>query len=116
MRVIKRKNTKKQYTAAETAKGYLVREPKVEAELLGQQGEAYFSLGKIADGKKAYDEAIKIDPTNLLIQADYAFNLARFGKEYEKAFIQIEKVNQIAPNQAPFIDTRGMVSFLQRRL
>jgi tetratricopeptide (TPR) repeat protein len=109
----KTKKHQEAITAAETAKGYLVREPKVEAELLGQQGEAYFSLGKIADGKKAYDEALKVDPTNLLIQADYAFNLARFGKEYEKAFIQIEKVNQIAPNQAPFIDIRGMVSFFK---
>lgn len=109
----KTKKFQEAITAAETAKGYLVREPKVEAELLGQQGEAYFNMGKIADGKKSYDEAVKVAPTNLLIQADYAYNLARFGKEYEKAFIQIEKVNQIAPNQAPFIDTRGMVSFFK---
>lgn len=101
--------------AAETARGYLVRDPKIETELLGQLGEAYFNSGKIADGKKAFDEAISLDGTNLLVQNNYAYNLARFTKEYDKAFSIIQKVNDLAPNQAPFIDTRGLVYFYKEQ-
>jgi tetratricopeptide (TPR) repeat protein len=97
--------------AAEIARGYLVRDPKMEAELLGQQGEAYFNSGKISEGKKAFEEAISLDASNLLVQNNYAYNLARFTKEYDKAFSLIQKVNELAPNQAPFVDTRGTVYF-----
>lgn len=81
------------------------------AEFYGQIAEAYFGLNQVSEGKKNYQEAIKIDQQSLLLKNNYAYRLATEKVDLTLAESLIEQVVEKEPTQAHFVDTYGWVLF-----
>lgn len=98
--------------AAEIGKELVINDPQTEAEFYAQAGDAYFHLNKLKDGEAYYEKSLQLDRTNLLTKNNYCMRMAMANHNLSKAKAMIEEVNQAAPGQAPFIDTKGMVQFM----
>jgi tetratricopeptide (TPR) repeat protein len=109
------RNQKKQYSEAlsklKEGLDLLINDETLEAEIFGQMGESYFGLKDVQNGKLFYDKAIEKKPTNILFKNNYAFRLALFTNEYEKAEKLIDEVLSISPKDGRFLDTKGWILF-----
>lgn len=92
-------------------KELIVNDPSIEAELLGQIGEAYFCLNQLELGKENYKAAIAKDPQSLLLRNNYAYRLALAKIDLEYAFKLAKEISELNPNNVHFIDTKGFVCF-----
>lgn len=101
--------------AASIGRELVVNDPKIEAEFYAQSGDAYFHMKQHEAGITDYEKALKLDPSNLLTKNNYAMRLALAGKQLDKAMNLIEEVISLAPDQAPFLDTKGMVLFQKEK-
>lgn len=99
--------------AADMGKEVVVNDKAMEAEFYAQKGEALFKSKQVTAGVESYEKAIQLDPSNHLTRNNYAMMLALAGYDLPKADALIETVMAQYPNQAPFIDTKGMVLFSQ---
>ncbi|MNJ88839.1 cellulose synthase subunit BcsC [compost metagenome] len=99
--------------AADMGKELVVNDPATEAEFFAQKGDALFGLKNYKDGMEAYDISLAINPTNLLTKNNYAIRLAMANIELAKAEKLISEVLEAKPNQAPYLDTKGLVLFKQ---
>lgn len=98
--------------AAEIGKDLVVNDPQTEAEFYAQSGDAYFRLNQLKEGENRYEKALQLDRNNLLTKNNYCMRMAIANYNLARALNMIEEVNQLAPNQAPFIDTKGVVLFM----
>ena len=97
--------------AADVGKEVVVNDKLTEAEFYSQKGEALFKTGKVSEGVESYEKALQLDPSNHLTKNNYAMMLALANHNLAKANALIDEVMAQFPNQAPFIDTKGMVLF-----
>lgn len=97
--------------ALEAGKALVVNDKLLEAEFLGQLGEAYFGKKELAEGKKYYEKAISLDPKSNLIKNNYAYRLAMAKVDLQTALSLINQALTNSPNQSNYLDTRGWVSF-----
>lgn len=91
----------------------VVSDKQMEAEFLGQIGEAHFGLNEIKEAKDAYTRAIELDKFSSLLKSNFAYQLAMTNNDLSLAQSLIDEANLLAPNQAQFIDTYGFVLFVQ---
>lgn len=98
--------------AADIGQELVVNDPQTEAEFYAQRGDAYFRLNQFKEGENSYEKAIQLDRSNLLTKNNYCMRMAIANYNLGKAITMIEEVNQLAPDQAPFIDTKGVVLFM----
>lgn len=89
----------------------LINDKQMEAEFLGQIGEAYFGLNQIGDAKMSYEKAIKLDPASVLLRSNFAYRLANKNVDLELAKSLAKQAVDAAPNQAQFIDVYGWTLF-----
>lgn len=89
----------------------IVNDKRMEAEFLGQLGEAYFGISEIKKGKEHYAKAIQKDAFSSLLKNNYAYRLALANVDLELALSLTEQAVTASPNQAQFIDTYGFVLF-----
>lgn len=99
--------------AADLGKDLVVDDPATEAEFYAQKGDALFGLKRYTEGADAYDKALAIFPSNSLTKNNYAMRLALANMDLPKAEKLIAEVLEGNPNQAPYIDTKGMILFRQ---
>ncbi len=99
--------------AADIGKELVVSDKISEAEFYAQKAEAEFRLGNLAGGIANYETAMKLDPTNHLTKNNYALMLALANHDLPKASKLIGEVTAQFPNEAPFMDTRGVILFQQ---
>ncbi|TSJ40012.1 tetratricopeptide repeat protein [Fluviicola chungangensis] len=99
--------------AADLGKDLVVDDPATEAEFYAQKGDALFGLKRYKEGADAYDKALAIFPSNSLTKNNYAMRLALANMDLPKAEKLIDEVLEGKPNQAPYIDTKGMILFRQ---
>ena len=92
-------------------KELIVNDPSIEAEMLGQIGEAYFCLNQVELGKENYKAAIAKDPQSLLLRNNYAYRLALAKIDLEYAFKLAKEISELNPKSVHFIDTKGFVCF-----
>jgi tetratricopeptide (TPR) repeat protein len=95
----------------QTGKELVVGDRALEAEILGQLGEAYFGLGKINEGKEAYTAAMSADPESSLLKTNYANRLALGKIDLSYALTLIDEVLKSNPTVPQFLDTKGLVLF-----
>lgn len=105
------KRFKEALDAAEIGKSLVVNDPITLSEFYAQSGDAQFALKNNVEGKKAYEEAIKLTPNNNLIKNNYAMRLAIANTDLDVANKLIDEVLSKTSIQAPFIDTKGFVLF-----
>lgn len=89
----------------------IVSDKRMEAEYMGQLGEAYFGISDFKKGKEFYTKAIQLDPLSSLLKNNYAYQLALAKIDLDIAISMSEQATNSSPNQAQFIDTYGFVLF-----
>ncbi|WP_343634860.1 tetratricopeptide repeat protein [Fluviicola sp.] len=99
--------------AADMGKDLVVNDPATESEFYAQKGDALFGLKRYQEGAEAYDKALAISPSNSLTKNNYAMRLALANMDLAKAERLINEVLDGKSNQAPYVDTKGMILFKQ---
>ena len=89
----------------------IVHDKRMEAEFMGQLGEAYFGISDLKKGKEFYTKAIQLDPMSSLLKNNYAYRLALAKTDFDIAISMSEQATDASPNQPQFIDTYGFVLF-----
>lgn len=89
----------------------VINDKRMEAEFLGQLGEAYFGISDIKKGKENYGKAIQLDAFSSLLKNNYAFRLAIAKTDLDLAVSLSQQAVTASPNHAEFIDTYGFVLF-----
>ena len=88
---------------------YLIaREPK-NTELVkscwSQIGDMHHLLGDTKSAYKAYDQALKLDPSYAPVLNNYAYYLSEEGKQLKKALAMSKKTVEAEPDNATYLDT-----------
>ena len=84
---------------------------RLKASVLTGKGDVYYALKDTAQSFACYEEALKLDPTNVSLMNNYAYFLAVEGKDLDKAEQMSAKAVNAAPNNATFLDTYAWVYF-----
>ena len=96
----------------------IAREPK-NAELVksswSQIGDMYHLKGDSKSAYKAYDKALKIDPSYAPVLNNYAYYLSEDGKQLKKALAMSKKTVEAEPDNATYLDTYGWILHLLGR-
>jgi tetratricopeptide (TPR) repeat protein len=91
----------------------ILSDPTLEAEVLGQLGEANFAMGKIEEGKTYYKKALEKQPKSLFLKNNFAYRLLLKNSEIEKAETFITEVLTEKPNDTWFLTTKAYLLFRQ---
>ncbi len=80
--------------------------------------QIYSMLGMIYDDmedwekcNEAYERALAIDSTDILIMNNYAYSLSKQNKNLERALELVNKALEQAPDNASYLDTKGWILF-----
>lgn len=87
----------------------------LKSEMLAQKGDAYFALKKNKEGKESYEDALKLESSNVLFKNNYAYRLALANIDLDKAESLIKQVLEKNPNESHFVDTYGYILFQQKK-
>ena len=95
---------------------YLIaREPK-NTELVkscwSQIGDMHHLLGDTKSAYKAYDKALKIDPSYAPVLNNYAYYLSEEGRQLKKALAMSRKTVDAEPDNATYLDTYAWILHL----
>ena len=95
---------------------YLIaREPKnmdLVKNCWSQIGDMHHLLGDTKSAYKAYDKALKIDPSYAPVLNNYAYYLCEEGKQLKKALSMSRKTVEAEPDNATYLDTYGWILHL----
>ena len=69
-------------------------------------------LGDTKSAYKAYDKALKIDPSYAPVLNNYAYYLSEEGKQLKKARSMSKKTIEAEPDNATYLDTYGWILHL----
>jgi len=98
---------------------YLIaREPKNDELVKGcwaQIGDMHHLLGDSKSAYKAYEKALKIDPSYAPVLNNYAYYLSEDGKQLKKALAMSKKTVEAEPDNATYLDTYGWILHLLGR-
>ena len=100
-------------TILQTGFDYIVNDADLQAECQGQIGEAEFGLNHAKEGVSAYEKALKLSPKNSFVKNNFAYQLALHELDLEKANQIIDEVLSTLPNEARYLDTKGLILFQQ---
>ena len=109
----------KDYDAVINNCRYLIaREPK-NTELVksswAQIGDMHHLKGDSKSAYKAYDKALKVDPSYAPVLNNYAYYLSEEGKQLKKALAMSKKTVEAEPDNATYLDTYGWILHLMGR-
>ncbi|MBO4634178.1 MAG: tetratricopeptide repeat protein [Bacteroidales bacterium] len=85
---------------------------KVLLSAWSQLGDAYYSKGNNKEAYKAYEKALKIDPSYSIVLNNYAYYLSLEGKKLKKAYAMSKKTVEAEPDNATYLDTFGWILHL----
>jgi tetratricopeptide (TPR) repeat protein len=100
-------------TSLESGIELVVNDRGVEAEFNAQLGEAWFGLKDPEKGKTFYEKAVKLDPQSTLIKNNYAYRLAIWKTDLDRASELIDEVLKISGETPHYLDTKGYVLFMK---
>ena len=96
---------------------YLLVRSKDNSEIMksswAQIGDMYHLKGDTKAAYKAYNKALKIDPSYAPVLNNYAFYLSEEGKQLKKAYTMSKKTVEAEPDNATYLDTFGWILHLQ---
>lgn len=81
------------------------------AELWGMLGMIYNDQKKFDECDKAYSKAYSLDPSNPLINNNYAYSLAERRVQLDKALEMASLAVEKEPGNSSYLDTKGWVHF-----
>ncbi len=89
--------------------------PFVQSNIYAALGDLYHQLKMESASDVAYEEAIKLDSTNVTAMNNLAYYLSLRKKDLEKAAEYSKRSNELDPNSATFQDTYAWVLFQQEK-
>ena len=75
-------------------------------------GDAYYSMGDSGQAFKAYDKALRLDPSYAPVLNNYAYYLSVQGKKLKKAYNMSKKTVEAEPDNATYLDTFAWILHL----
>ena len=106
----------KDYDAVINNCRYLIaREPRNTELVKGawsQIGDMYHQKGDSKAAYKAYDKALRIDPSYAPVLNNYAYYLSLEGRRLKKAYTMSKKTVEAEPDNATYLDTYGWILHL----
>lgn len=76
-------------------------------------GEAYYRQKKYAESDKAFESALRYEPSDATILNNYSYYLSERKEKLEKAAEMSAKSNNLQPGQPSFLDTYGWILYQQ---
>lgn len=95
----------------ELGKDLVLDNPALKSQFYSSLGDAYHEINDNANSDKNYDQALSIDPKNIIVLNNYSYYLSLRNKNLDKAKQMSAKSNNLAPNQASFQDTYAWILF-----
>lgn len=95
----------------ELGKDLVLDNASMKSQFYSSLGDAYHSIDDNDESDKNYDQALKIDPNNIIVLNNYSYYLSLRNENLEKAKQMSAKSNNLAPNQASFQDTYAWILF-----
>ena len=78
------------------------------------KAEANYKLKHVEEAFKAYEEVIRLDPTNYMAMNNYAYYLSMRGEDLNKAESMSSKVVRANPLNPTYLDTHAWVLFKKK--
>lgn len=75
-------------------------------------GDAYHAMGDSKQAFKAYEKALKLNPTYAPVLNNYAYYLSLEGKKLKKAYTMSKKTVEAEPDNATYLDTFAWILHL----
>lgn len=94
-----------------SGKNLVVDDDRLLAQFLSSLGDAYHAMNEHAKSDQSYNEALKLNPNNVVVLNNYAYYLALRGENLEKAEQMAKKANDLHPDEPGFQDTYAWVLF-----
>lgn len=95
----------------ELGKDLVLDNPSMKSQFYSSLGDAYHAIDNNVESDNNYDEALSIDPKNIIVLNNYSYYLSLRNKNLEKAKTMSAKSNNLAPNQPSFQDTYAWILF-----
>lgn len=98
---------------------WLVRSSNIPADksfrsvVFGSLGDTYAGSDIWEDAYRAYDRALRFDPSNDNVLNNYAYYLSESGGDLAKAEEMSRKSIEFQPDQASYLDTLGWIIYLK---
>jgi len=96
---------------AETGTKYSNNNDNIRKELYALIGEGYHALGEDEKSDRAFEEALKINPEDIMVLNNYAYYLSERGNELEKALEMSWKCLEIEPENYTYLDTYAWILY-----
>ena len=77
------------------------------------KGDAYYAKGDQKSAFKAYEQALKINPSYAPVLNNYAYYLSLNGKNLKKAYTMSKKTVEAEPDNATYLDTFAWILHMQ---
>ena len=107
------KNNAKAADAFVMGKELVVDNPVLLKRFYAALGESYNALKQYEKSDAAFEEALRIDPTDVFIMNNYAYYLALRKSKLDSAANLSARANELQPGMASFEDTYAYVLFRQ---
>ena len=107
------KNNTKAVDAFAMGKELVVDNPVLLKRFYAALGESYNTLKQYEKSDAAFEEALRIDPTDVFIMNNYAYYLALRKSKLDSAANLSARANELLPGMASFEDTYAYVLFRQ---
>jgi Tfp pilus assembly protein PilF len=78
-------------------------------------GDAYHAMGDSKQAFKAYEKALKLNPTYAPVLNNYAYYLSLKKKDLQRAEEMSRLSNELEPDNATYLDTYAWVLYQQKR-
>jgi tetratricopeptide (TPR) repeat protein len=77
------------------------------------KADVFYRINNLAEAFQTFEEALKLDPDDIIILNNYAYYLAEHDMELKKAEVMSRKVVEQEKDNATFLDTYAWVMFKQ---
>lgn len=89
--------------------------PDVVVQALSTIGDSYHQMGDAKEAFKAYEKALKVNPTYAPVLNNYAYYLSMEGRKLSKAAAMSRITVEQEPDNATYLDTYGWILHLQKK-
>jgi tetratricopeptide (TPR) repeat protein len=92
-------------------KGLVIENQSLKSQFYSSLGDCYHSIKDNANSDKNYNQALELDPNNVIVLNNYSYYLSVRNENLALAKTMSAKSNNLAPNQASFQDTYAWILF-----
>ena len=108
---LQKQDYKKAISSLEMAKELAYGMTELEVQIFANLGDAYYQVGDLQKSWIAYDQSLRMNPSNDYVLNNYAYFLSVEGEQLEKALEMSKKTVDNNPKNATYLDTYGWILY-----